>query len=96
MNYHKMDNLPGGAAAPERYYRPMSGKTGDSSGSVPAQNKLAGLDSRHAHPACECTRFFAGLELLEPGVVQPQQWRPEPGAVGPPQVAAWCGVARKR
>jgi S-adenosyl methyltransferase len=41
------------------------------------------------------TRFFDGLELLEPGVVQPQSWRPEPGAVGPPQVTAWCGVARK-
>jgi hypothetical protein len=25
------------------------------------------------------TRFFDGLELLEPGVVQPQQWRPDPG-----------------
>ena len=24
------------------------------------------------------TRFFDGLELLEPGVVQPQQWRPGP------------------
>jgi len=42
------------------------------------------------------TRFFDGLELLEPGVVQPQQWRPEPGAVSPHQVTAWCGVARKR
>jgi hypothetical protein len=42
------------------------------------------------------TRFFDGLELLEPGVVQPQQWRPEPGALSPPQVTAWCGVARKR
>jgi len=41
------------------------------------------------------TRFFDGLELLEPGVVQPQQWRPEPGLAGPPQVTAWCGVARK-
>jgi hypothetical protein len=41
------------------------------------------------------TRFFDGLELLEPGVVQPQNWRPEPGAAGPPQVTAWCGVARK-
>jgi hypothetical protein len=39
------------------------------------------------------TRFFDGLELLEPGVVQPQQWRPEPGILGPPQVTAWCGVA---
>jgi len=42
------------------------------------------------------TRFFDGLELLEPGVVQPQQWRPGPGALGPPQVIAWCGIARKR
>ena len=42
------------------------------------------------------TRFFDGLELLEPGVVQPQQWRPEPGVLSPAQVTAWCGVARKR
>lgn len=41
-------------------------------------------------------RFFDGLELLEPGVVQPQQWRPEPGVLSPDQVTAWCGVARKR
>jgi S-adenosyl methyltransferase len=42
------------------------------------------------------TRFFDGLDLVEPGVVQPQQWRPEPGTLSPPQVTAWCGVARKR
>ena len=42
------------------------------------------------------TRFFDGLELLEPGVVQPQQWRPEPGDASQGQVTAWCGVARKR
>jgi hypothetical protein len=41
------------------------------------------------------TRFFDGLDLLEPGVVQPQQWRPEPGALSTAQVTAWCGVARK-
>ncbi len=42
------------------------------------------------------TRFFDGLELVEPGVVQPQQWRPEPEMSSPPLVTAWCGVARKR
>jgi hypothetical protein len=42
------------------------------------------------------TRFFTGLDLVEPGVVQPQQWRREPGMLGPAQVTAWCGVARKR
>ena len=41
------------------------------------------------------SRFFDGLDLLDPGVVQPQQWRPEPGALSPPRVTAWCGVARK-
>jgi hypothetical protein len=41
------------------------------------------------------TRFFDGLELLEPGVVQPQQWRPEPVVTSPDQVTAWCGIARK-
>jgi S-adenosyl methyltransferase len=42
------------------------------------------------------SRFFAGLELVEPGVVQPQQWRPEPAGPGDPaEVTAWCGVARK-
>jgi S-adenosyl methyltransferase len=41
------------------------------------------------------TRFFDGLELAEPGVVQPQQWRPDPIVISPDQVTAWCGVARK-
>ena len=43
----------------------------------------------------QTSRFFDGLELLEPGVVQPQQWRPEPVVTSPDQVTAWCGVARK-
>jgi len=44
----------------------------------------------------EISRFFSGMELLEPGVVQPQQWRPRPGPATPlADVTAWCGVARK-
>jgi hypothetical protein len=42
------------------------------------------------------SRFFDGLDLIEPGVVQPQQWRPKPGAADLQQVTAWCGVAMKR
>jgi S-adenosyl methyltransferase len=42
----------------------------------------------------EVTRFFDGLELLDPGVVQPQRWRPA-GAVPEGDIAVWCGVARK-
>jgi hypothetical protein len=41
-------------------------------------------------------RFFDGFDLLPPGVVQPQQWRPEPATLSQPQVTAWCGAARKR
>jgi hypothetical protein len=46
--------------------------------------------------ADEISSFFAGLDLLAPGIVGLQQWRPDPGdtvfaAVSP----ALCGVARK-
>jgi S-adenosyl methyltransferase len=43
----------------------------------------------------QTSRFFAGLELLEPGVVQPPQWRPEAGQPAPPDVTIWCGAGRK-
>jgi SAM-dependent methyltransferase len=41
-----------------------------------------------------CARFFDGLDLLEPGIVQPQRWRPL-GPVTGAEVTAWCGVGRK-
>ncbi|MHA6618314.1 SAM-dependent methyltransferase [Pseudonocardia sp. DLS-67] len=44
-------------------------------------------------------RFFDGLELLEPGVVQAHKWRPDDIARGlvktDTDVAMYCGVARK-
>ena len=40
--------------------------------------------------------FFAGLELVEPGLVPLAAWRPDPGAeLGPHAVYAYGGVARK-
>jgi hypothetical protein len=40
--------------------------------------------------------FFDGLELMEPGVVECPQWRPEvPHIHEPPQVDEYGGVARK-
>jgi hypothetical protein len=42
----------------------------------------------------ETASFFDGMTLLEPGVVQPQQWRPT-GPIAEADVTAWCGVARK-
>jgi S-adenosyl methyltransferase len=45
----------------------------------------------------EVGRFFDGLELLEPGVVQLDKWRPDPGDVDPGiEISSWAGVGRKR
>ena len=42
----------------------------------------------------QVSRFFDGLELVEPGIVQVHQWRP---GIEPPQTTAiWAGVGRKR
>jgi S-adenosyl methyltransferase len=41
-------------------------------------------------------RFFDGLELVEPGVVSPPRWRPEPSPSGlPAAIDSYCGVGRK-
>jgi O-methyltransferase involved in polyketide biosynthesis len=42
----------------------------------------------------QITRFFDGLELLEPGVVPVSRWRPDAG--GAAEVSTYGGVARKR
>jgi hypothetical protein len=63
--------------------------------SAPPDAKYAFVMRSHA----EVTRFFEGngLELVEPGVVTVDRWRPEPAggeAAGEP-VAFYCGVGRK-
>jgi hypothetical protein len=40
-------------------------------------------------------RFFDGLELVEPGMVRVQQWRPDTAAEATSTAALWGGVARK-
>ena len=45
----------------------------------------------------ETLRFFDGMEVVPPGLVQCQRWRPAPGAVGLEEnVSAYGGVARKQ
>ena len=57
------------------------------------------LNSRMAEPVTlrnhdEVAVLLSGLDLVEPGVVQTAQWRPDPGtAVVGSQM--WCGVGRK-
>ena len=49
-----------------------------------------------ARTQAEVTRFFDGLDLAGPGVVQLPQWRPDPGDAAPAQsLPWWCGAARK-
>ena len=56
-------------------------------------NRLARETQRHRTRE-EVTRFFDGLDLVEPGVVSTTLWRPEPGET-PQEIAVYCGVARK-
>ena len=52
-----------------------------------------------SHPASDIQAEvlrFDGLDLVEPGLVQPRRWRPSPGMFSPRHdVSAWRGVARK-
>jgi hypothetical protein len=44
----------------------------------------------------QVARFFTGLDLVEPGLVPVEQWRPDPGSGKPDNSAMWGAVARKR
>jgi O-methyltransferase involved in polyketide biosynthesis len=58
-------------------------------------NQLAAQPVRLRSRA-EVTRFLAGLELVEPGLVTVPEWRPEPGEQRPAQLIPLYGaVARK-
>jgi hypothetical protein len=47
-------------------------------------------------PRAEIERYFAGLDLVEPGVVPLNRWRPPPGGTGPAEdLPAYCGMGRK-
>jgi len=57
-------------------------------------NSMARETQRHRSHA-EVARFFAGLELLPPGLVPVQQWRPQSALESQARSAMWGGVARK-
>jgi hypothetical protein len=43
----------------------------------------------------EFAGFFAGLELVPPGVVLVQEWRPDSELEAAASSTMWCGVAHK-
>jgi hypothetical protein len=44
----------------------------------------------------QMARFFDGTDLVEPGLVRVEEWRPDPGADGGGKSLYWCAVGRKR
>ena len=44
----------------------------------------------------EVERFFAGTDLVEPGVVPVEAWRPDPGAPDVGKSSVWGAIGRKR
>jgi hypothetical protein len=44
----------------------------------------------------EVARFFSGLDIVPPGLVQVHQWRPEGDAALDGLASTWCAIARKR
>jgi hypothetical protein len=47
-------------------------------------------------PRDAVARFFSGLELADPGMVQASKWRPSSEVEAASPAALWAGVARKR
>jgi S-adenosyl methyltransferase len=41
-------------------------------------------------------RFFEGTDLVEPGIVRVEEWRPDPDAGETGKSALWCALGRKR
>jgi hypothetical protein len=44
----------------------------------------------------QMARFFAGTDLVAPGLVRAEEWRPDPGTGDVGESVLWCGVGRKR
>jgi hypothetical protein len=44
----------------------------------------------------QVARFFEGTDLVEPGLVRVEEWRPEPGTSETDRSPLWCAVGRKR
>jgi S-adenosyl methyltransferase len=44
----------------------------------------------------EMLRFFEGTDLVEPGLVRVEEWRPDPVAGETGRSALWCALGRKR
>jgi hypothetical protein len=66
------------------------------------QQGLTGVSDRMVQqdfsfrPRAEVTRFFTGMDLVPPGLVRVEEWRPEPGQDDAAKSSLWAGIGRKR
>jgi hypothetical protein len=78
----------------------LSHATSDATAAVDDAAKVFGQATEQAHvrSRMEIAKLVVGLDVVEPGLVWTPQWRPEPGAVLPPDAGeSYCCavVARK-
>ncbi|MFI6931088.1 SAM-dependent methyltransferase [Streptomyces sp. NPDC050287] len=86
-----MDGLPSGS------HLVISDSTSTSPGMIAASEAYnkSGAVPYYVRGVEEIAGFFDGLDLVEPGVVQVTEWRPESGEAVRTAVDAYCGVGRK-
>jgi hypothetical protein len=87
-----------GALAPGSYL--VMGHPASDVETEAASQATTGLNTKLAEPVTfrpkdQVERFLDGLEILPPGLVQYQQWRPDEPEPYPGQTSAWSAVARK-
>jgi S-adenosyl methyltransferase len=88
------------AAVPSGSYLAVRDNTPSSAAVQEAAGDYAqsGVDAYHLRTPEQLRGYFAGLEMVEPGLVPVQLWRPEPVQVGAPtaeHTGDHAGLARK-
>ncbi len=84
-------------AVPSGSYLTMNDST-DTSAEVVEAARIWNQSAKppyHLRSPERIARFFDGLELVEPGVVSPLEWRPDPGSGPPAEIDSLCGIGRK-
>lgn len=87
------------AALPSGSYLVLSHPTDDFNPNVQGES-IKRYNERVAEQATlrnqtETTRFFEGLDLIDPGVVPVSKWRPDDDLTAAAPSSMWAGVARK-
>jgi hypothetical protein len=68
----------------------------DTQGGLVDTGKRMSQQQLSARSREQVARFFAGMDLVQPGLVPVEEWRPEPGTGATGKSATWGAVGRKR